>query len=48
MEKVFVKFGSVLAALALMVAAMNVNATCMHYAHQEEIPESAKKLSKIK
>lgn len=48
MKKVMMKFGNVLAALALVTASMNVNATCGHLLYQEAIPESAKKLSKVK
>lgn len=48
MNKLFLKFGNVIATLALVAATMNVNATCGHYIYQESVPESAKKLCKIK
>lgn len=48
MKKVMMKFGNMVAALALVAASMNVNATCGHLLYQEPIPESAKKLSKVK
>lgn len=48
MKKVMMKFGNMVAALALVAASMNVNATCGWHIYQEKVPESAKKLSKIK
>ncbi len=42
-----VKVGGVLASLALMVTALNVNTTCMLIAHQPKLPEGAKKLRKF-
>ena len=41
------KFGMILASLALMVTSLNVNTTCMLIAHQPELPENAKKLRKF-
>ena len=48
MRKLFLKFGSAFMMLALTAAELNVNATCGHHIYQEAIPESARKLSKIK
>lgn len=48
MKKMIVKFGNMVAALALVAASMNVNATCGWHIYQEEVPESAKKLGKVK
>lgn len=36
-----------MASLALVVTMLNVNAACMCYAHQPELPEGAKKLRKF-
>lgn len=48
MQKLMTKCGTLLAALAMLAAALNVNATCAHHVYQDRVPESAKKLSKIK
>ena len=48
MKKLMVKFGNAVAAIALVAATMNVNATCSYYVYQDTVPECAKKLSKIK
>ena len=48
MNKIYLKFGNIIASLALVVATISVNSTCRHYLYQEPIPECAKKLSKIK
>jgi cyclic lactone autoinducer peptide len=48
MKKIMIKFGNIIAALALVAATLNVNSTCCHHVYQEPVPESAKKLSKIK
>lgn len=39
--------GSIVASLALMVTAINVNSVCFWVAHQDEVPASAKRLSKF-
>lgn len=46
MKKVVLKFGGILASLALMVTSMNVNTTCIFLAHQPKLPEGAEKLRK--
>ncbi|MSU01478.1 cyclic lactone autoinducer peptide [Tissierella sp. DSM 105185] len=46
LKKVILRFGGVLASLALMVTSMNVNTTCMYLAHQPELPKGAEKLRK--
>lgn len=48
MKKLMMKFGNLFAALALVAVTLNVNSTCGHYIYQAPIPESAKKLSKIR
>ncbi|MCI9597431.1 MAG: cyclic lactone autoinducer peptide [Firmicutes bacterium] len=48
MKKLMMKFGNLFAALALVATTLNVNSTCSHYIYQAPIPESAKKLSKIR
>lgn len=47
MKKIFIKIGEAIAFLSLRAATVNVNSTCRHYFHQEEIPESAKRLRKL-
>ncbi len=47
MNNMFVKFAGVVAALALMVTAANVNAACLFVMHQEQLPEGAEKLRKF-
>ena len=47
-KKLMMKLGSAVAVLAMTVATMDVNATCCHYIYQEQVPESAMKLSKVK
>jgi len=41
------KLGSVVASLALMVTALNVNTACVYIAHQPKLPDSAKRLRKF-
>lgn len=41
------KLGSMVAAFALMVTALNVNTTCVYIAHQAKLPDSAEKLRKF-
>ncbi len=48
MEKLLEKIGILFAKAALASASYNVNSTCRHYIYQEEVPECAKKLSKVK
>lgn len=48
MEKLKIRLGSAVAALAMRAATLNVNATCTHYVYQAPVPEDAKKLSKVK
>lgn len=48
MEKLKIRIGSAMAALAMRAAALNVNATCTHHLYQAPVPEDAKKLSKVK
>lgn len=47
MKKFVMKFGTAIASLALMIATVNVNATCCFHAHQSEVPEAAKKLRRF-
>lgn len=48
MKKFTMKLGNLFAMLALVLASLNVNSTCSTYIYQEPIPDSAKKLSKIR
>ncbi len=48
MKKIIIKFGNVIAMAALAIATLNVNSTCTFRIYQEEVPECAKKLSKVK
>lgn len=45
--KVYGLFGSMIAALAMLMTAMTVNSTCIYLTHQEELPHDAKKLRKF-
>lgn len=46
LKKVCQKYGGAIAALALMVTSMNVNAACAWLMHQPELPKGAEKLKK--
>ena len=46
LKRIVFKFGGLIAGLALMVTALNVNTTCMFFAHQPKLPNGAEKLSK--
>ncbi len=47
MKNLIAKYGGVIAALALMITAANVNRVCMIIMHQPELPEGAEKLRKL-
>jgi cyclic lactone autoinducer peptide len=47
MKNLIAKYAGVVAALALMVTAANVNHICMFVAHQPEMPEGAEKLRRL-
>jgi len=47
MKQVYLKFGHVIAAFALLAVSNIVNTTCNFIYHQKEIPEKAKKLRKF-
>lgn len=47
MKKFMLKFGGMVASLALMVTAANVNSACEFIIHQPKLPVGAEKLSKI-
>jgi len=47
MKNIFVKFAGVVAALALMVTAANVNTACVLVIHQPKLPEGAEKLRRF-
>ena len=47
MKKLLTKYGSILAAFALVVTTMTMNSTCIFVTHQEKLPEAAKKLRKF-
>lgn len=42
-----IRFGKILASLALLVTTMNANTTCIFITHQPELPEDAKKLRRF-
>lgn len=46
MKRFVIKCGSAIATLALMVTTMNVNSTCIYWAHQPELPKGAEVLKK--
>lgn len=48
MSKVYLKFGHIIAAIALVFATVSVNSTCRHLMYQDSIPESVKQLNKTK
>lgn len=48
MNKLYLKFGNVIAALAFVFATMGVNAACRYHMYQAPIPESVKKLKKVR
>lgn len=47
MGRFLASMGTMLASIALMVSAVNMNATCLCIAHQPKLPEGAKKLRKF-
>lgn len=47
MKNFIAKYSGVLAALALMITAVNANRVCMLVAHQPTLPEGAEKLRKF-
>ncbi len=47
LNSLFVKLGTVAASLALLVTYLNVNATCISFIHQPELPEGAKDLRRF-
>ncbi len=46
-EKWMYRLGSMVASLALLVTALNVNTACVYIAHQPKLPDSAKKFRKF-
>ena len=47
MKKFLPKYGGFIASLAIIVTTLNANTTCLFIMHQDELPESAKKLRKF-
>lgn len=47
MKKFLQKYGGFIASLAIIVTTLNANTTCLFIMHQDELPESAKKLRKF-
>ena len=47
MKKIILKFGGMLAALAMVFTTLTVNSTCTWMTYQEELPDTAKKLRKF-
>lgn len=46
-SSIIFKFAGIIASLALMVTAANVNTTCLFIMHQPELPEGANKLRRF-
>jgi len=46
-KKFIRKYGTWMAALAMVVTTMTANSTCIFLTHQAELPENAKKLRKF-
>ncbi|WZL82447.1 cyclic lactone autoinducer peptide [Vallitaleaceae bacterium 9-2] len=44
MKRIVLKSSAVLASLALMFTAFNVNTACMLFVHQPKLPDNAKRL----
>lgn len=47
MKKFFMKYSSVIAALALVITAVTANSTCIWLTYQEELPDAAKQLRRF-
>lgn len=47
MKKIILKYGGMLAALAMVFTTLTVNSTCTWMTYQEELPDTAKKLRKF-
>lgn len=47
MKKIILKYGDMLAALAMVFTTLTVNSTCTWMTYQEELPDTAKKLRKF-
>ncbi len=47
MRKIFLRFSSIIASLALIVTTINVNLTCMYIVHQPQLPKNSKKLRRF-
>ncbi len=43
----FYMMGSTMVSMALLVTTININTTCAWFAHQPELPDTAKKLRKF-
>ena len=48
MKKIILKYGGMLAALAMVFTTLTVNSTCTWMTYQEELPDTAKKLRKFR
>ena len=47
MKKIILKYGGMLAALAMAFTTLTVNSNCTWMTYQEELPDTAKKLRKF-
>lgn len=47
MKNTLLKLSGIVASLALVITAFNVNSACVFLVHQPELPDEAKKLSKF-
>lgn len=46
-SSLLLKLGTITASLAFLITSLNVNATCVAFVHQPELPEGAKDLRRF-
>ena len=46
-KEIIYSIGGIIATLAVTLTAINVNTTCLFYAHQPKLPNSSKKFRKF-
>lgn len=47
MKGFMLKYGNIVASIALLITTLTVNSTCIWASYQPELPENAKKLRKF-
>jgi len=47
-KNITIKFGEMIASLALIVTVLNVNSTCCFFVHQPKLPNGIEKIRKFK